>query len=65
MILDKKQNFSLKPLSVACLLAMSISGCSSGSGSQSSTVQVTDVLGAENVSQEKINRLQMKALAAE
>lgn len=52
MILDKKQNFSLKPLSVACLLAMSISGCSSGSGSQSSTVQVTDVLGAENVSQE-------------
>ena len=52
MILDKKQNFSLKPLSVACLLAMSISGCSSGSGSQPSTVQVTDVLGAENVSQE-------------
>ena len=52
MILDKKQNFSLKPLSVACLLTMSISGCSSGSGSQSSTVQVTDVLGAENVSQE-------------
>ncbi|MEN8384064.1 hypothetical protein ABFO80_02770 [Acinetobacter towneri] len=64
MILDKKQNFSLKPLSVACLLTMSISGCSSGSGSQSSTVQVTDVLG-QKMSAKKINRLQMKALAAE
>ena len=64
MILDKKQNFSLKPLSVACLL-MLVSQAVHRVQALSQARFKSLMCWGQKMSAKKINRRQVKASAVE